>query len=83
MDQMAAAAYAAEMERLLLEFSVEIDELEYEVAESANVRWESQAADAFRHGLAGTVRPLPGVAHQLRAAAGELRQDPLALAAGS
>lgn len=83
MDQMAAAAYAAEMERLLLAFSAEIDELEQEVVESGHVRWESRAADAFRQGLAGTVRALPGIADQLRAAAGELQQDPLALAAGS
>ncbi|MCC9205840.1 hypothetical protein [Arthrobacter sp. zg-Y769] len=83
MDQMAAAAYAAETERLLLAFAVETDELEREVANAAIVQWESPAANAFRQQLLAVAQRFPDVSLQLRSAAGELRQDPLMLAAGS
>ncbi|MCQ1951977.1 hypothetical protein [Arthrobacter sp. zg-Y238] len=83
MDQMAAAAYAAETQRLLLAFAAETDELEREVAASAAVQWESRAADAFRHGLTAAVQEMPDASGQLRSAAGELLQDPLMLATGS
>lgn len=83
MDQMAAAAFTAETERLLLAFAVETDELEREVADAARVQWESPAARAFRQGLLAAVQRVPDASSQLRSAAGELQQDPLILAAGS
>ncbi|MCC9173925.1 hypothetical protein [Arthrobacter sp. zg-Y179] len=83
MDQMAAAAFAAETQRLLLAFAVETDELEREVADSAVVQWESPAADAFRHELLAVAQGVPDISLQLRSAAGELQQDPLMLAVGS
>ena len=83
MNDMAAAAFAEETERLLRTFAAETDELEREVSASAAVQWESPAADAFRHGLSATVQGLPGASSQLRTAAYELLQDPLMLATGS
>ena len=82
MNQMAAAAYAQEVERQLLSLAAETDERVDEVSAAAGVRWVSPAADAFRHALAAAVQELPQVSDQLRAAAAELQQDPASLATG-
>ena len=83
MDQMAAAAYAAEVGRMLESLAVEAGEAGGEVRAAANVQWASPAADAFRHALVAAVRDLPGLSDQLRAAAYDLLLDPTALATGS
>ena len=83
MDQIAAAAYAGEVRRMLESVAAAAGDAEDEVRAAANVQWASPAADAFRHALVATVRDLPVLSDQLRAAAYDLLLDPLALAAGS